>query len=135
MSFRVLICHGLCATVLGFGMASLDITPAHADGTIGGAIGGEFGKSLDQWNKNLGRPTERAGAAVLDRYYPGAGRAALQAQRMQDDNWGMPRESSGGSSGSGGGPTRFEPSSGSIISPGDEYTCRQGAVSTICSRR
>lgn len=129
MSVRVLIKTSTLALALGLGISSVPVGNAQAQGFLGGIIdrvSPGTGAALDRWNRNNGRPVEQAGAAVLDYYAPGAGRAALRAQRMQDNNWGMPRQSGGDGGFSAGG------YSGGLSGGGN---CRQGAVSMVCDFR
>jgi hypothetical protein len=55
--------------------------PAYAGGFIGDVIdqvAPGVGTALNQLNRDLGHPTEAAGAAVIDAYIPGGGRVAQQ---------------------------------------------------------
>jgi len=63
---------------------------ASAEGFIGGLVNKVVpgaGTTLDNWNHNLGRPAERAGGAVLNYFYPGAGTAA---EAIWENNAGGP---------------------------------------------
>ena len=73
------------AIAVGLGVVAVS-SSAHAGGFLGDIINQVapgVGTQLDQLNHNLGNPVDHAGAAALDAWAPGAGRALELGWQVQ----------------------------------------------------